>query len=439
MPEQQNIEYKSSWHDDYLKWICGFANAQGGQIFIGKEDNGIVVGLANYKKLMDDLPNKIKNHLGITAEVNLLEENGKYYIEIIVQPYSVPISLHGSYYYRSGSVKQELTGTSLNEFLLKRSGLTWDEVTEPRATFADIDEKAFKAYLVMAKEKDRLPDVEGLTIEEIFDKLRLTKNGELTRAAIILFGKDPRNFSTNAFVKIGRFKGDADLRFQDVEEGNLIILLKNVLERLDHKYLTRSIEFKGMLRLEHSEYPIPALREMLLNALVHRKYMGSFIQIRVYDDKISIWNDGRLPEEITLESLKHVHSSHPRNPLIADVCFKGGLIDAWGRGTIRIIETCKEAGLPEPELTERDGGFLVTLFKDNLSEEQLQKLGLNERQIDALQYYKKKGEITTSEYMNRYNIAERTARNDLNYLIENKILTRTGETNMAKYIFISEY
>ena len=202
-------------------------------------------------------------------------------------------------FYRSGSVKQELTGTSLNEFLLKRSGLTWDEVTEPRATFADIDEKAFKAYLVMAREKGRLPDVEGLTIEEIFDKLRLTKNGELTRAAIILFGKDPRRFSTNAFVKIGRFKGDADLRFQDVEEGNLIVLLKNVLERLDHKYLTRSIEFKGMLRLEHSEYPIPALREMLLNALVHRTYMGSFTQIRVYDDKITIWNHGTLPEEIT--------------------------------------------------------------------------------------------------------------------------------------------
>ena len=418
MPEQQNIEYKSSWHDDYLKWICGFANAQGGQIFIGKDDIGNVVDVEDYKRLMDEIPNKIKNNMGITAEVNLLQEDGKHYIEIIVQPYSVPISLRGRYYYRSGSVKQELTGTSLNEFLLKRSGLTWDEVTEPRATFDDIDERSFRMYLEMSKEKDRLPDVEGLTVEEIFDKLRLTKNGELTRAAIILFGKDPRRFSTNAFVKIGRFKGDADLRFQDVEEGNLIILLKNVLERLDHKYLTRSIEFKGMLRLEHSEYPIPALREMLLNALVHRKYMGSFIQIRVYDDKITIWNDGALPEEITLESLKHVHSSHPRNPLIADVCFKGGLIDSWGRGTVRIIETCKEAGLPEPELTERDGGFLVTLFKDNLTEEQLLKLGLNERQIKAVQYVKERRKITNKEYQEINDISNRTATNELKELVE---------------------
>lgn len=232
------------------------------------------------------------------------------------------------------------------------------------------------------------------------------------------FAAYDRCFSTNAFVKIGRFKGDADLRFQDVEEGNLIVLLKSVLERLDHKYLTRSIEFKGMLRLEHSEYPIPALREMLLNALVHRKYMGSFIQIRVYDDKITIWNDGTLPEEITLESLKHIHSSYPRNPLIADVCFKGGLIDSWGRGTVRIIETCKEAGLPEPELTERDGGFLVTLFKDNLTEVQLVKLGLNARQIKAVQYVKERGKITNKEYQEINDISNRTAANELKELVE---------------------
>ncbi|MDH6312380.1 ATP-dependent DNA helicase RecG [Parabacteroides sp. PFB2-10] len=439
MPEQQNIEYKSSWHDDYLKWICGFANARGGQIFIGKDDIGNVVDVEDYKRLMDEIPNKIKNNMGITAEVNLLQEDGKHYIEIIVQPYSVPISLRGRYYYRSGSVKQELTGTSLNEFLLKRSGLTWDEVTEPRATFDDIDERSFRMYLEMSKEKDRLPDVEGLTMEEIFDKLRLTKNGELTRAAIILFGKDPRRFSTNAFVKIGRFKGDADLRFQDVEEGNLIVLLKNVLERLDHKYLTRSIEFKGMLRLEHSEYPIPALREMLLNALVHRKYMGSFIQIRVYDDKITIWNDGTLPEEITLESLKHVHSSYPRNPLIADVCFKGGLIDSWGRGTVRIIETCKEAGLPEPELTERDGGFLVTLFKDNLTKEQLVKLGLNARQIKAVQHVKERGKITNKEYQEMNEVSRNTASSELKEL-ENEfgILINKGQGAGSFYELIAQ-
>ena len=419
MPEQQNIEYKSSWHDDYLKWICGFANAQGGQIYIGKDDVGNVVDVEDYKKLMDEIPNKIKNNLGITAEVNLLQEDEKHYIEIVVQPYSVPISLRGRYYYRSGSVKQELTGTSLNEFLLKRSGLTWDEVTELRATFGDIDEESFRLYLQMAKEKGRMPEMEGLTTEQIFEKLRLSENGQLKRAAIIMFGKDPVRFYPGAFVKIGRFgKGDTDLRFQEVEEGNLIVLLRNVIEQLNHKFLIRPVTFEGLYRIENNEYPMPAIREMLLNALIHRTYMGVFTQIRVYDDKISIWNDGELPQGVTLEKLKQHHSSRPRNLIIADVCFKGGLIDAWGSGTVRIIETCKTAGLPEPVLGERDGGFAVTLFKNSLTEEQLVKLGLNERQVKAVQYVKEKGKITNKEYQEINKISNRTATYELKELFE---------------------
>jgi len=438
MPEQQNIEYKSSWHNDYLEWICGFANAQGGRIYIGKEDAGKVVGVDNYKRLMEEIPNKIKNHMGITADVNLLQEGDKYYIEIIVQPYSVPISLRGRYYYRSGSVKQELTGTSLNEFLLKRAGLTWDEVIEPRATFADIDEEAFHLYLQMAKEKGRMPDITGLTTEQIFEKLRLSENGQLKRAAIIIFGKDPVRFYPGAFVKIGRFgKSDTDLRFQEVEEGNLIILLRNVLEQLNRKFLIRPIEFEGMYRIEKHEYPVPAVREMLLNSLIHRAYMGSFIQIRVYDDKISIWNDGMLPEGINLEKLKQPHSSKPRNLIIADVCFKGGLIDAWGRGTVKIIETCLEAGLPEPELIERDGGFLVTLFKDRFTEEQLAKLGLNQRQVKAVLYVKEKGKITNKEYQEINEVSKRTATNDLSELVEKHQIFKQLGASVGTYYEIA--
>jgi ATP-dependent DNA helicase RecG len=165
MPEQQNIEYKSSWHDDYLKWVCGFANAQGGKIYIGMNDTATVVGVSDQKTLMEEIPNKIKNNMGFTAEVNLLQEDGKDYIEIVVQPYSVPISLRGRYYYRSGSgsVKQELTGAALNEFLLKRAGFTWDDVIDERATFDDIDEPTIKKYLRKAEEIGRLPDIDGLS------------------------------------------------------------------------------------------------------------------------------------------------------------------------------------------------------------------------------------------------------------------------------------
>jgi ATP-dependent DNA helicase RecG len=268
-PEQQNIEYKSSWHDDYLKWICSFANAQDGRIYVNKDDVGVVVGVEDHKRLMDDVPNKIKNNLGITAEVNLLQENELHYIEIIVQTYSVPISLRGRYYYRCGSVKQELTGTALNEFLLKCAGHTWDDVVEEDASFDDIDEATIKKYLRKAEEAGRLPDIDGVSTPELLDKLRLTKNGKLKRAAIVLFGKDPGRFYPITFVKIGKFEDDNfTIRFQEVEDGNIIQLLDKVLRTLDYKFLIRNISFEGMNRIETLEYPVPALREMLLNSLL---------------------------------------------------------------------------------------------------------------------------------------------------------------------------
>ncbi|NDA62834.1 MAG: transcriptional regulator [Chitinophagia bacterium] len=427
MPEQQNREYKQSWHDDNLKWVCGFANAQGGVIFIGKDDNGKVVDVTDYKKLMDEIPNKIRNAMGITVAVNLHEEKGNHFIEIITLPYSVPISLRGRYYYRSGSTKQELTGASLNEFLLKKSGKTWDDVIEPRANFDDIDEKAVNTFLKASENAGRLPEDNGLSIPELFEKLRLTENGQLKRSAIVLFGKDPGKFYPNTFVKIGRFgNDDADLKFQETEEGNLIVLLQGVLNQLNHKFLIKTIEFEGMHRIEKGEYPVAAIREMLLNALVHRNYMGAPIQIRVYDDKISIWNEGTLPDGLTLDALKRSHSSRPRNPIIADVCFKGGYIDAWGRGTIKIIETCKQADLPEPEMIELDGGFSITLFKDNISPEKLSKLGLNDRQVKAVLILKEKGKITNKEYQEINETTERTASRDLSDLAEKGIIKSSG-------------
>lgn len=124
MPENQNIEWKESWRDEYLKWICGFANAKGGKIIIGKNDKGYVIGIDKYKKLMDDIPNKIQNQLGIVCDVDLKEHEDKKYIEIDVKPYDVPISYQGKYHYRSGSTKQELKGNALNDFLLKKAGKT---------------------------------------------------------------------------------------------------------------------------------------------------------------------------------------------------------------------------------------------------------------------------------------------------------------------------
>ena len=432
MPEQQNLEYKQSWHDDYLKWVCGFANAQGGVLFIGKDDNGNVVGISDFKKLMDEIPNKVKDLMGILVDVNLHEEKGLHYLEIITQPYAVPVSLRGRYYYRSGSTKQELIGAALTDYLLRKSGKTWDEVSEPAASLDGIDDKSLKLYIAASLNAGRIADVEGLSKADLLAKLRLTDdNGYIKRAAIVLFGKEPAKFFNNCVVKIGRFgKDSSDIRFQETVEGNIVYLLKEVMEQLNRKFFTRAISFEGMQRIEKGEYPIAALREMLLNALVHRNYLGSsVVQMRIFDNHFNIWNEGELPAGISLDSLKRQHPSRPRNLLIADVCFKAGYIDAWGSGTLKIISTCKEAGLPDPEIIEQDGGILVTLFKNKYSAEQLKKMNLNGRQLGAVLYLLKKGSITNTEYQEINGISRQTATRDLKELVEKfKILRREGIT-----------
>jgi ATP-dependent DNA helicase RecG len=388
------------------------------------------LGLEGYEKLMDEIPNKIKNYLGISAEINLLQEDGKKFIEIIVLPYTVPISLRGRYYYRSGSVKQELTGAALTEFLLKRSGKTWDDVVETRATFDDIDEKTVKIFLRKAEEAGRLPYVDGLSTPELLEKLRLAENGQVKRAAIVLFGKDPGRFYPNTFVKIGKFADNGfEILFQETEEGNIIQALDKVLRTIDYKFLIRNISFEGMNRIETLEYPVPALREILLNALIHRNYMGAPTQIRVYSNKLTVWNHGTLPEGITLDKLAQPHSSYPRNPILAEVCFRGGYIDSWGSGIMKIVNSCKSAGLPTPELEEDGGGFIVTLFKDRFSEEQLIKLGLNPRQVKAVLYAKEKGKITSKEYQEMNSITKPTAARDISELVEKYgIFTSVGKS-----------
>ncbi len=430
MPESQNIEWKQSWRDEYLKWICGFANAKGGKIYIGKDDKGKVVGVENYKRLMDDIPNKIISVLGLVCDVNLHQEADKYYIEIEIKPHDVPISFHGKYHFRSGSTKQELQGTALNEFLLRKTGKTWDDVIEPSASFDDIDKKAVETFKRGAVKSGRLPQVENEDdIQQIFKNLRLTKDGKLKRSAVLLFGKDPRNFCINAYVKIGKFgKSDDDLLSQEVIEGNAFELANQTLEILDKKYFTKSISYDGLHRVETTEYPYEAIRETLLNAIVHRQYVGAPIQISIYDDKIMVWNYGTLPDPITLEDLKRKHASHPRNPILADVFFKGGLIESWGRGTLKIINECKLAGLPTPEIAEMTGGIVVTIYKNIYNEKYLAKLDLTERQLKAIMHVKEKGSITNSAYQELCGVSKATATRDLTELIEKfKLLERTGE------------
>ena len=369
--ENQNIEFKESWRDEYLKWICGFANAQGGKIYIGVRDDGSVCGLDDSKRLLEDIPNKIVSLLGIVADVNLLQKDGKDYICIEVPPYKVPIAYKGVYHYRSGSTKQELKGAALQEFLFKKMGLTWDGAAYTSATIDCIDPNAIAYFLHKAVSSGRLPaELEKSDLKTVLENLDLfADDGKLRNAAILCFGKRPSRYFAAAEFKIGRFgASQSDLMFQDMVEGNLIQMADRVIDLLKSKYLTNPIHYEGLLRVEELEVPETALREAILNAIIHRDYTGAQIQMRVWNDRIELWNDGELPFGQTIESLKQTHSSKPRNRIIANVFYKAGFIESWGRGIDKICDGFTEKGFIEPIFEHNSGGVLCTLFRKKTAE-----------------------------------------------------------------------
>ncbi|MBW6535909.1 MAG: putative DNA binding domain-containing protein [Mariniphaga sp.] len=429
MQEHQNIEWKASWRDEYLKWICGFANAQGGKIYLGKNNKGEVVGIDNAKKLLEDIPNKVRDILGILVDVNLQETEKGEFIEIIVEPQPFPVNFKGQYHYRSGSTKQELKGAALDKFMLEKKGKKWDGVPVPNVSVDDLKNETFEFFKKRAFVSKRID--ESVITEKninILENLRLTEKPYIKRAAILLFHPDPEKYFTGAYIKIGYFQTDTELLFQDEVKGNLFEQVEKTIEILFTKYIKAIISYEGIHRVETYEYPKDAVREAILNALAHKDYsMGVPVQISVYDEKLMIWNYGQLPEDLTIENLMQKHSSIPYNPDIANAFFRAGLVESWGRGTIKIIEQCKEHGLPNPEFENSGKDFWVIFRKDIYNETSLKKLGINERQIKAVLYAKRNGKITNSGYQEICDVSKGTATKELRELTEKfNILERKG-------------
>ena len=365
MPEHQEVEWKESWRDEYLKWLCGYANAHGGTLFIGKDDDGNVVGVKNSKKLLEDLPNKIVSALGIVADVSLRTEGQKDYIEIFVEKYPSLISCHGKYYYRSGSVLREITGKELDRALLKSQGRTWDGVPLPKLSASDLKSDAIALFKQKAISRGRLSEEDASVSNDILmENLRLIdEDGYLTRAAVLAFHRDPERWVTGAYIKIGFFgNSDSDLQYQDEIHGPLIEQIDKTIDLVYTKYMKARITYEDIQRIEVFMFPREAFREILLNAVVHKDYSSCTpIQISVYEDHMYIWNNGEMPSNLrTTESLFSKHSSKPFNPKLAHIFFISGMIEAWGRGFDKIRTACDSLySTPMPEYDISDEGIMV--------------------------------------------------------------------------------
>ena len=367
MGEKHIIEYKRQWDDEWLKWLCGFANADGGTLYIGISDKQHIIGVDNSKKLMEDIPNKIVSKLGIYPDVRLLEEDGKEIIEIEVAPSQESVLLDGVLYKRVGATNQIVKGQALKDFYARKLNATWDSRIIRGATLDDIDSEAIKYFLRKGIDKGRLPkESVDDSVEKVLKNLEvMTDDDELTLAALLLFGKNPQHYCLNARIKSGRFgHSQAALMNQDLIDGDLIRMADRVMEALDAKYLIRPIHYEGMQRREPMELPEEGLREILYNLEIHKDYNGPDSLIRVFDDRITFWNQGSLPAGITPESIFRPHDSQPRNRLIANAFYMAGFVEAWGRGYELITEAFTKEGLEVPTIEEEFGGVRVIVKRE---------------------------------------------------------------------------
>ncbi len=436
MPESQNVEWKSKWNDEYLQWICGYANAQGGKLYIGCDDNGKVTGVSNSKKLLEDISNKVRVALGIIVAVNLLTENDREYIEIDVPAYPIGISCKGIYYYRSGSTRQILSGPALEEFLMRKRGATWDNLPLPVFSLNDVDDSVIDQFKQLAIKKGR---IDQSVLEEpkevLMEKLHLINGSYLTNSAMLLFAKDPEKWQLGAYIKIGYFQNDAELLYQDELHGSILTLVDKTVELVYLKYMKAKITYEGMQRIERYFVPEEAFREALLNAICHKQYQsGVPIQISVYEDKLYIANCGKLPQNWTIDNLMNKHASIPYNPNIAHVFYLAGFIESWGRGIEKICSVCRTNGLPLPEYTINPGDIMIkfTADKDKIINTSTNKLSdtnvvyLYGKSLEVFKLIKIDPTITSNEIAQKLSISRKTVSQKIKYLKEEGLIERVG-------------
>jgi len=445
--ESENLEFKKSvgeWKE-IVETVAAFSNTSGGRIIVGVSKSGNIVGMEIGKNTIEDLTNKIvintdpKIYPKIAAEK--IGEKNVIVIEVnestdkLVLAFGRPFKRVGKSTIRMSKDEYE---TSILE--KHKEKLRFDNQICEDTKLNDINNDGVIAFLKKAKTERGLDIELDLSLKEILMRLKLIKDSKLTNSAILLFGKNPQDFFIQAEVKCVRFKGTGVtgtmIDMKDIGSNliNQVIEVEKFI--FSHISLTSWIENGKIERQEKWEYPPKAIREALVNAIAHRDYRSpSKVQVRIFDDRIEFWNPGKLPEGWTVETLKEKHESKPFNPLIARAFFWIKYIEEVGTGTNKIIDWCKEWGLPEPDFEYTRTSIVTTFRKSKLTREYLENLGLNERELKIIEHIKVNNRITSSAIQKMFNVRRKAANSYLKKLIDLGLIARKGAGKMIYYVF----
>ncbi len=314
----------------------------------------------------------------------------------------------------------------------------FDEQLCPDATLDDLDPKAVAAFVRRARVERQFPLSDEAGLADVLIYLNLLLGGQPTKAAVLLFGRNPQRFLPSAEVRCMHFHGTEIVRpvpYYRIFKGNLFdqvdMALDFVLAKLDRSVGTRSESVQAPVRYE---IPPDVLREAIVNAIVHRDYASdAAVQVCVFADRLEVWNPGQLPPPLTPEKLRHRHSSIARNHRLCEALFLARYIEKFGTGTLMMIRECQAHGLPEPDFFQRAGEFVTAVWRDWLTEKVVNALGLNERQRLAVGFVKIRQRIANIEYQRLTHATKKTASRDLNDLVRRGVFAKVGMTGRGTY------
>ena len=260
------------------------------------------------------------------------------------------------------------------------------------------------------------------------------------RAAILVFHQNPENWVPGAYLKIGYFESEADLIYQDEIHGSLITMADKAEEIVYSKYFKGIISYEGLQRIENFPVPRTAFREAVLNAIIHRDYStGNPIHIYIYKDRVLIYNDGKLPDTWTVDSLFSAHTSKPHNPLIANAFFRSGQIEAWGRGIKKITDSCDYWKKPYPfyEIKKNDVmiGFITdTDVGDNVGINVGDNVGEKRVITTILELMRKRPEISAKAISEVIGSTTRTVERHISDMKKDGIISRVGQPRGGHWV-----
>ena len=432
--------------------MCAMLNHRGGRVLFGVTPDGQILG----QHISDRTIEEVANEIGtidppVFPTIECVDATqGRKVIAVTVNPGSTyPYTYKGIAYQRVGNTNRKLSREEYHRRLAERlhSEQRWENQIATDWSVADLDKTEIVRTLEEAIRRGRTDDPGSRDPEALLRGLGLTKDGQLLRAAVVLFGLEDHleQKLPQCMIRVARFRGVDKTEFLDNRQfhGNAFALLTKA-----ERFLRDSLPIAGRIqptvfeRIDDPLYPPVALREALANAICHRDYAlgGGSISVAIYDDRLEITSSGTLHFGLTPESLFRPHDSLPWNPLIARVFFRRGIIESWGRGTIKIAELTDLAGLPRPVIEEAAGCVTVRFLPTRYIPPNKVSREVNERQQKILSLLDNAGYgLALREIYSQLALyaTERQIREDLAFLKTLNLIDSKGHGRGARWILLN--